>query len=232
MKKKMMGFASKLAVFGVIATALATTGAVGASFLQSTQAAKASDVEIEDTVLPSANDDGVRVALDSIGEVLGVSSGDDESDMNMQSEPFSGGSNQSIGISGIARVTPVTQLVPPAPTATALTFDFTPQTLATHNTAGNCYVAYNGTVYDVSAHPSWTGCSHHGASGGIDISSFFPHPTTYFNGLPVMGTYGVPGTTVSGGASNTSQAVSATRATPRGDDDDDEDEWERESDDD
>jgi predicted heme/steroid binding protein len=128
-------------------------------------------------------------------------------------------------------VVPPVQVAAPLAASAAVTFDFTPQTLATHNTAGNCYVAYNGTVYDVSAHPSWVGCTHHGASGGVDISSFFPHPTTYFNGLPVKGTYGIPGTTVAGASANTNPTVSVTRTAPRGDDDGD-DEWEREWDDD
>lgn len=232
MKKKIMGFVSKAAVFGVIVTALATTGAVGASYLRSTQAATGPGAGTEDTVRQETNDDGARVAVRSLGSVLGISSDDDEDVADAQGAS-SGGSNPSTGSTGVASVTPVTQPVPPVPTVTAATFDFTPQTLATHNTAGNCYVAYNGTVYNVSAHPSWVGCSHHGTTGGIDISSFFPHSTTYFNGLPVMGTYGIPGSTVSGASTSTNPTVATGRTAPSGDDGDgDDDGWERESDND
>jgi predicted heme/steroid binding protein len=61
--------------------------------------------------------------------------------------------------------------------------------LALHNVSGDCFVAYNGTVYDVSSHSSWVGCMHHGISGGRDISSVFPHSTSYFASLPIAGTY-------------------------------------------
>ena len=60
---------------------------------------------------------------------------------------------------------------------------------------GTCYIAYNGQVYDVSSHPSWVNCTHHGIQGGRDITSVFPHPVSRLNGLPVVGTYS-NGTTV------------------------------------
>jgi predicted heme/steroid binding protein len=56
--------------------------------------------------------------------------------------------------------------------------------LATHNKAGNCYIGYNGIVYNVSNHASWSGCFHHGIGGGQDITSRFPHPVSYLSGLP------------------------------------------------
>lgn len=66
---------------------------------------------------------------------------------------------------------------------------FNATTLATHNTTGNCYVAYSGKVYNVTNHSSWVGCTHHGIRGGIDITSRFPHPTSYLSSLAVVGTY-------------------------------------------
>lgn len=74
---------------------------------------------------------------------------------------------------------------------------FTLAQLAMHNLPGDCFVAYSGKVYDVSDHNSWTSCRHHGITGGTDITSRFPHPTSYFNSLPVVGTL-VGGTTATG----------------------------------
>ena len=92
---------------------------------------------------------------------------------------------------------------PPAPTpaptpAPVSNFTFTTATLAQHNKAGDCYVAYNGVVYDVSNHSSWVGCVHHGIAGGTDITSRFPHPTSYLSSLPRVGTIS---TASSGGTS-------------------------------
>lgn len=64
---------------------------------------------------------------------------------------------------------------------------FTLAELATHNKSGDCYVAYKGTVYNVSNVAVWAGCQHHGAVGGTDVTALFPHPTTYFNTIPVVG---------------------------------------------
>lgn len=61
--------------------------------------------------------------------------------------------------------------------------------LKTHNTSSSCFVAYNGTVYNVTNNPQWNGCYHHGIKGGIDISSLFPHPVSYLSTLPVVGKY-------------------------------------------
>ena len=65
---------------------------------------------------------------------------------------------------------------------------FTIEGLALHNKPGDCYIGYNGIVYNVSNNPSWLTCNHHGIVGGIDITSRFPHSTSYFNSLPKMGT--------------------------------------------
>jgi len=65
-------------------------------------------------------------------------------------------------------------------------FDLAALTL--HNRPGDCFIAYNGNVYDVSSHPSWLSCTHHGATGGMDITSRFPHAVSYFNSLPLIGT--------------------------------------------
>lgn len=70
--------------------------------------------------------------------------------------------------------------------------------LATHNTVTSCYVAYNGVVYDVTNNRSWVNCRHHGQTGGIDMTSTFPHTTGYLKGIPVVGTL-QGGTTTSAG---------------------------------
>ncbi|MCL5774890.1 MAG: hypothetical protein M1333_01610 [Patescibacteria group bacterium] len=64
---------------------------------------------------------------------------------------------------------------------------FTLQTLALHNKAGDCYIAYKGTVYDLSGVAAWANCQHHGATGGIDVTALFPHPVSYFNSVPAIG---------------------------------------------
>lgn len=116
------------------------------------------------------------------------------------------------------------------PTSSASTLPpgtFTAATLATHNSPNDCYIAHNGNVYDVSHEPAWSGCRHHGAQGGIDITSFFPHPISYLANVPKVGTYQSAAVT-SGGSAVSSDSVSQTSRHDK-DDDDDEDEDERES---
>ncbi|MFZ6021961.1 MAG: cytochrome b5 domain-containing protein [Patescibacteria group bacterium] len=88
---------------------------------------------------------------------------------------------------------------------------FTAATLALHNKPGDCYVAYKGIVYNVSSHPSWASCRHHGTSGGRDITSIFPHSTSYFLTLSKVGTI------------STSNATSPTKPSDDSHDDDSED---------
>lgn len=64
---------------------------------------------------------------------------------------------------------------------------FTLAELAAHNNANSCYIAHNGTVYDVTNVSSWTNCKHHGATGGIDITASFPHPVSYLNSANKVG---------------------------------------------
>lgn len=66
---------------------------------------------------------------------------------------------------------------------------FTKDSLSLHNKPGDCYIAYNGTIYNVSNHKVWGTCFHGGMKGGIDVTKKFPHPISYFDELPVMGTY-------------------------------------------
>lgn len=76
--------------------------------------------------------------------------------------------------------------------------------LAKYNKAGSCYVAYNSVVYNVSNTSSWSGCTHHGIRGGQDITSRFPHPTSYLGGIPVVGKLVSSGSTsANNGTSNT-----------------------------
>ena len=69
---------------------------------------------------------------------------------------------------------------------------FTQASLATHNKPGNCYIAYKGVVYSMNTHPSWSSCTHHGITGGRDVTNVFPHPLSYMTARPVMGTYTGP----------------------------------------
>lgn len=84
----------------------------------------------------------------------------------------------------------------PAPVETAPTTpsqgsvnEFTAATLAQHNTGSTCYIAHNGTVYDITGNASWANCRHHGARGGVDITASFPHPISYLNSANAVGTY-------------------------------------------
>jgi predicted heme/steroid binding protein len=102
---------------------------------------------------------------------------------------------------------------------------FTQATLAQHNTAGSCYVAYNKVIYDVSNHPSWQNCMHHGTTGGRDITSTFPHSTSYFNSLPKVGT-------LTSGSTSGSGSSSGTSGSHEDDDDESDEEEERQEDED
>lgn len=103
-------------------------------------------------------------------------------------------------------------------TTTASGKSFTLAELATHNTKNSCYVAFNKTVYDVSTNPSWQNCRHHGISGGSDITSRFPHSTSYLATLQKVGT-------LTGGASSSNSGNTSDS------DDDDENENEDEHED-
>jgi cytochrome b involved in lipid metabolism len=103
---------------------------------------------------------------------------------------------------------------------TATTGTITSAQLATHNTSTSCWVAYSGKVYDVTGNVNWNGCSHHGANGGTDITKSFPHSTTYFNTLKVVGTIG----TTSGNSNGTNN-----NSNDNDDNDDDRDERENEN---
>lgn len=50
------------------------------------------------------------------------------------------------------------------------------------------YVAYNGNIYDVTNHPEWNNGMHNGVTAGVDITLIFPHPVSYLNNVPVVGT--------------------------------------------
>jgi predicted heme/steroid binding protein len=88
---------------------------------------------------------------------------------------------------------------------------FTLADLAAHNKSGDCYIAYKGTVYDLSASVAWAGCVHHGAHGGIDVTAIFPHPVSYFNTIPKVGTLVSVSTQVAqNSSSNTNQTFNST----------------------
>jgi len=118
-----------------------------------------------------------------------------------------------------------TPTVKPGTNTVAAATTFTRATLATHNTSGNCYVAFRGIVYDVSAHPSWQNCVHHGTRGGQDITSIFPHSTNYFSTLPKVGT-------LQGGSTGASSSASRSGDDNNEDENEDENEQEDEQKDD
>jgi predicted heme/steroid binding protein len=65
---------------------------------------------------------------------------------------------------------------------------FNAQTLALHNKAGDCYVAYQGRVYNVSEDTVWSTCNY-GIAGGADVTAGFPDAANYFTSFPLVGTY-------------------------------------------
>jgi predicted heme/steroid binding protein len=109
----------------------------------------------------------------------------------------------------------------PAPTPAPLPGGrYTAATLALHNKAGDCYVAYAGKVYDLSNNSVWGGCSHKGVvSGGIDITSVFPHPARYLSGIPVVGTYSAGSGGGGGGVTPTPLPTGIITPTPPEQDD-------------
>jgi predicted heme/steroid binding protein len=85
--------------------------------------------------------------------------------------------------------TPNSSPVTETATASPVLVDFTTQTLASHNKAGDCYVAYQGDVYNVSAQPAWSTCNYDGVLGGADVTLSFPQAANYFSSLPLVGNY-------------------------------------------
>ncbi|MCA9386104.1 hypothetical protein KC717_05645 [Candidatus Dojkabacteria bacterium] len=101
----------------------------------------------------------------------------------------------------------------PTATLTTTTEGITSAELSNHASSGDCYIGYKGIVYDVSNHSAWGGCSHHGQKGGTDITSKFPHPESYLNGLPIIGS-------LIGSESTSNQPTSApTTSASKSDDD-------------
>lgn len=81
----------------------------------------------------------------------------------------------------------------PADTSADTSHVFTLDELSQYNGKDGqpAYVAYNGVVYDVSNHPTWTGGSHYGKTAGTDLTneiSRSPHGDSVIANLPVVGT--------------------------------------------
>lgn len=134
--------------------------------------------------------------------------------------------NNAVEINTITPTDPATVSTPPKPpknSTVASTNTITLAELKKHNTANSCYVAYKSVVYNVTNHSSWRNCSHHGVSGGRDITSIFPHPTSYFSTLPKVGT-------LVDASGNPTSSKSGTGAVTRTDDDDDHEDDEHEED--
>ncbi len=66
---------------------------------------------------------------------------------------------------------------------------YTTQTLALHNKGGDCYVAYQGKVYNVSGQSVWNTCNYGGVAGGADVTANFPGAAYYFTSFPQVGVY-------------------------------------------
>lgn len=115
----------------------------------------------------------------------------------------------------------------------ATTDTFTLADLATHNTSNSCYIAHNGAVYNVTNTSSCAGCRHHGANGGIDITSSFPHPISYLNNLNKVGILASVSATTSTSTIQSSGQInqSSQNNSKTEDHEDDEDEFEHEDDD-
>lgn len=97
-------------------------------------------------------------------------------DVNIVPQPANAEQNNKLASSN--------NIVPDANSGTI----FTSSLLAQHNKTNDCYIAYNQKVYDVTNQSSWIGCYHHGIRGGRDITSIFPHPTSYLTNIPIVGT--------------------------------------------
>lgn len=70
---------------------------------------------------------------------------------------------------------------------------FTMEELAEYNgeDGKSAYVAYQGTVYDITDHPKWAGGKHNGNTAGTDLTNVIsksPHGDAKFKTLEIVGT--------------------------------------------
>jgi len=88
---------------------------------------------------------------------------------------------------------------------------YTTQSLALHNKAGDCYVVYQGKVYDVSGQAVWSTCNYGGVAGGADVTSNFANASNYFASFPQVGIYqNTTVTTVADKTTNTNANINTT----------------------
>lgn len=217
---------SKFVIGGLIASSLFTTGAV-AMRSDSANAKTGAVGEIED-----ADDNS---SLPDSEEIMSDEADEEEAAPLPALAPKTGQASQAAA-APLAVLQNSTAPNPAPAAATPVANGFTAATLALHNKPGDCYIAHNGTVYDVSSRPEWQGCTHHGATGGIDITPFFPHPISYLASVPKVGVYaeGSGGATASGASSSGSSgaALSApTSVSNKKYEEEDEYEYEREDED-
>lgn len=92
-------------------------------------------------------------------------------------------------------VLPAASSLPPAASSTSSEVHkvFTREVLSKYDGQNGqpAYVAYKGTVYDVSNVPQWAGGAHHGEKAGTDVTndiSRSPHGEKVFADLPKVGT--------------------------------------------
>jgi len=214
----------------VAATTVATSGMVGYQFIRAMPGTER--VFAEERAIETEGRSSVQLAEDDGGNVVAVPAvvrgTADAIPLSFQT------STPALVIAANTRVAQNASVNTPVAPAnisvnTPAAGTFTPATLALHNRTGDCYIAYRGTVYDVSVNPSWAGCRHHGTSGGADITALFPHSTSYLNSLPIVGILGVAVQETPGGTSTVSGVPAATDLR-RSDDDGNGDERDEEDD--
>jgi len=110
--------------------------------------------------------------------------------------------------------TTVNKVIP----AVAMNTIYTTQSLATHNKAGDCYVAYQGKIYDMSKQTAWSTCNDGGVLGGTDVTANFPQAEYYFTSFPQIGVYQntsttTPNTTSTAATNNTNTNSNKTSNT-------------------
>ena len=79
-----------------------------------------------------------------------------------------------------------------APTPALRTFTLSELAAYDGKSGHKAYIAVNGTVYDVTGVPEWSGGKHHGQLAGTDLTADFlavsPHDLAFLADYPVVGT--------------------------------------------
>ena len=187
---RILKFLGKMVPYMIVGVLLATTSATASMVTY-----KLSNAPTPKIALPEVSIDSVNMQLANMAEVAEQALSEPQSVVEVPVEPAPAPVVvkkvvKPVVVPAVARPATTTPVTVVATTTPAQTLPvMTASDIASHNTASSCYVAVNGIVYDVTNTPSWRNCTHHGATGGKDISASFPHPTTYLNSLIKVGTY-------------------------------------------